>query len=156
MAVGKRFASDDEVLARLRRLEHSVSALQKARSDVAAATAGLVPHSLLGVEHAATVPSPPVLGGMICGNVTPEWEQLVGNITTIKKFLTQLGTGAASAAPIWETLDQASVAGLTTFAFELDGADDWEPITGTPNEYEWELDGADDIMPTDETSPMLE
>src|SRR3990167_5748768 len=33
-----------------------------------------------------------------------EWANLAGNITTTRKFLRQTGSGAASAAPAWDTL----------------------------------------------------
>lgn len=32
------------------------------------------------------------------------WKRLVGNTTTTRKFLTQTGTGSASAAPAWNTI----------------------------------------------------
>ena len=37
------------------------------------------------------------------------WKRLVGNITTTKQFLSQTGSGAASAAPVWATLVAANL-----------------------------------------------
>jgi hypothetical protein len=47
--------------------------------------------------------SAPILGDIIYRAVSL-WTRLAGNITTTKKFLTQTGTGAASAAPDWNTI----------------------------------------------------
>jgi len=37
------------------------------------------------------------------------WKRLVGNQTTTKQFLSQTGSGAASAAPVWATLVAANL-----------------------------------------------
>ena len=58
-------------------------------------------HNLFSATHGDTVAASPVLGDIIYGNVTPAWTKLTGNTTTTKKFLTQTGTGAVSAAPTW-------------------------------------------------------
>lgn len=44
------------------------------------------------------------LGDMLYENSTPAGARLAGNTTTTKKFLTQTGTGSASAAPAWGTI----------------------------------------------------
>lgn len=44
------------------------------------------------------------LGDMIYATAASTWARLAGNITTTKKFLTQTGDGAASAAPVWGTI----------------------------------------------------
>src|SRR3990167_715880 len=49
------------------------------------------------------------LGSLIYGNSTPTWTALAGNITTTKKFLTQTGDGAVSAAPAWGTIADGDV-----------------------------------------------
>jgi hypothetical protein len=61
-------------------------------------------HNLLSESHSDTVESSPTLGALIYGNVTPAWELLTGNSTTDKLFLTQIGTGSASAAPSWAAI----------------------------------------------------
>ena len=66
-------------------------------------------HNLFSATHPDTVAASPVLGDIPYGNVTPAWTKLAGNITTTKKFLTQTGTGAVSAAPSWGTIDWADV-----------------------------------------------
>lgn len=43
------------------------------------------------------------LGDIIYENATPTPARLAGNTTTTKKFLTQIGNGAISAAPAWDT-----------------------------------------------------
>ena len=59
---------------------------------------------------------------------------LAGNMTATKNFLTQTGTGSASAAPAWGTLQAADLPAATTSAqgaVELDGtAGDIQPVDG--------------------------
>lgn len=43
----------------------------------------------------------PLLGDILYSNAIHSWTVLGGNTTTTKKFLSQTGTGAASAAPSW-------------------------------------------------------
>ena len=61
-------------------------------------------HNLLSATHPDTVTASPLLGGLIYANSTPAWQQLSGNTTTTKKFLTQTGNGSVSAAPGWNTI----------------------------------------------------
>ena len=61
-------------------------------------------HNLLSATHSDTVAASPVLGDIPYGNVTPAWTKLAGQITTTKNFLTQTGTGAVSAVPVWGTI----------------------------------------------------
>jgi hypothetical protein len=61
-------------------------------------------HDLLSVMHRDTVPHTPVLGDIIYVNSTPAYEALAGNATATKMVLTQTGTGAASAPPVWEVV----------------------------------------------------
>ena len=49
------------------------------------------------------------LGDMIYATAASVWARLAGNITTTKKFLTQTGDGAASAAPTWGTIEDADI-----------------------------------------------
>jgi hypothetical protein len=44
------------------------------------------------------------LGDIIYATAASVWARLAGNTTTTKKFLTQTGDGAASAAPTWDTV----------------------------------------------------
>lgn len=44
------------------------------------------------------------LGDIIYENATPAAARLAGNTTTTKKYLTQTGTGSASAAPAWNAI----------------------------------------------------
>ncbi len=75
-------------------------------------TSGTFPataHNLLSATHGDTVATSPVFGDILFGNVTPAWDKLAGNTTTTKKFLRQTGTGAASAAPAWDTIVKADL-----------------------------------------------
>ena len=49
------------------------------------------------------------LGDTLYASATDTLAKLAGNTTTTKKFLAQTGTGSASAAPIWETLDPSDI-----------------------------------------------
>lgn len=49
------------------------------------------------------------LGDIIYENATPAAARLPGNTSTTKQFLTQTGTGAASAAPAWGVLASADI-----------------------------------------------
>lgn len=49
------------------------------------------------------------LGDTLYASATNVLAKLAGNTTTTKKFLTQTGTGSASAAPIWNTLSASDI-----------------------------------------------
>jgi hypothetical protein len=49
------------------------------------------------------------LGDTLYSSATNTLAKLSGNTTTTKKFLSQTGTGNASAAPSWETLDPSDI-----------------------------------------------
>jgi hypothetical protein len=66
-------------------------------------------HNLLSATHPDTVAASPVLGDLLYGNSTPAWTKLGGNTTTTRKFLRQTGTGPASAAPVWDTLQSGDL-----------------------------------------------
>lgn len=51
------------------------------------------------------------LGDFIYSSATNTLTKLPGNTTTTKKFLSQTGTGSASAAPVWDTVDAANISG---------------------------------------------
>lgn len=51
------------------------------------------------------------LGDTVYSSAANTLSALAGNTTTTKKFLTQTGTGSASAAPAWGTIDGADVSG---------------------------------------------
>lgn len=52
------------------------------------------------------------LGDLLYVNVTPALTRLAGNTTTTKKFLTQTGTGAVSAVPVWDTIIAGDIPSL--------------------------------------------
>jgi hypothetical protein len=49
------------------------------------------------------------VGDTLYGSATNTLAKLSGNTTTIQKFLTQTGTGSASAAPIWKVLSPSDI-----------------------------------------------
>lgn len=49
------------------------------------------------------------LGDTLYASATNVLSKLAGNTTTTKKFLTQTGTGSASAAPVWATLSPSDI-----------------------------------------------
>lgn len=49
------------------------------------------------------------LGDTLYASATNTLAKLAGNTTTTKRFLSQTGTGSASAAPSWETLDPSDI-----------------------------------------------
>lgn len=68
------------------------------------------PHNLLdGAQDQDTLAGNVVLGDMIHGNSTPKWARLAGQITTVRKFLRQTGSGTVSAVPAWDTLVDGDV-----------------------------------------------
>jgi hypothetical protein len=72
--------------------------------EFATISASDIPHNLLSAPHPDTVAASPVLGDIIAANSTPKWQRIPGNTTTTKKFLTQTGTGTASALPVWDVI----------------------------------------------------
>jgi hypothetical protein len=54
------------------------------------------------------------VGDMIYASGVSTLSRLLGNTTTTKKFLTQIGTGSASAAPAWDTIVNADIPAALT------------------------------------------
>ncbi len=50
-----------------------------------------------------------ILGDMMYVNAAPALARLAGNATSTKEFLTQTGTGTASAAPVWGALASGDI-----------------------------------------------
>jgi hypothetical protein len=65
----------------------------------------------LSVANAGTNITTYTLGDTLYSSAADTLAKLAGNTTTTKKFLVQTGTGAASAAPSWGTVDGADVSG---------------------------------------------
>lgn len=79
--------------------------------------------------------------------------RLAGNITTAKQFLTQTGTGAASAAPVWGAI-LASDLPAHSSSHESGGTDeldgdvldiDWNPTNYTPTTSPTEVTSVDEL-----------
>jgi hypothetical protein len=75
----------------------------------------------LGATNGGTGQSAYSVGDMLYSDATNTLAKLSGNTTTTKKFLTQTGTGAASAAPAWGTISGADVTSAVTTATNLAG-----------------------------------
>ena len=65
----------------------------------------------LGATNGGTGLSAYTLGDTLYSSAANTLLNLAGNTTTTKKFLTQTGTGAASAAPAWGTISGSDVSG---------------------------------------------
>lgn len=75
------------------------------------------PHPLLDAsQNNDTVAQSPSLGSIIYGNVTPKWDELTGNTTTVKKYLMEQGDGFIPSAPSWVKIDFADVGGTASDA----------------------------------------
>jgi hypothetical protein len=72
--------------------------------------------SALGAIPAVAPSSLPLstLGDLLYENATPALARLAGNTAATKKFLTQTGTGAISAAPAWGTLAAGDLPAATS------------------------------------------
>lgn len=75
----------------------------------------------LGATNGGTGQSAYSVGDMLYSDTTNSVARLAGNTTTTKKFLTQTGTGAGSAAPSWETISGADVTSAVAVATNLAG-----------------------------------
>lgn len=64
----------------------------------------------LATTSGATIPAV-ILGDMLYGSAANVLSALPGNITAVKQFLSQTGTGAVSAAPAWATISGADITG---------------------------------------------
>jgi hypothetical protein len=70
----------------------------------------------LGAVNGGTGQNSYVVGDILYSGVTDTLAKLSGNTTTTKNFLTQTGTGSASAAPTWGTISSGDIGGLGTMA----------------------------------------
>ena len=70
----------------------------------------------LGATNGGTGQSTYTLGDIIYSDATNTLAKLAGQTTTTKKFLSQTGTGAASAAPVWDTIPAGSITGTLPLA----------------------------------------
>lgn len=68
----------------------------------------------LGEVHGGTGSSTYTLGDLLYSSAANTLAKLAGNTTTTKKFLAQTGTGAVSAAPVWDTIAGSDVVGNIT------------------------------------------
>lgn len=78
-------------------------------TETTAAGGGGANHNILSATHPDSLIASTVLGDIIHGNETPKWARLPGNITTTRRFLRQVGDGAISAVPAWDTIQDADI-----------------------------------------------
>jgi len=70
----------------------------------------------VGAIYGGTGQTSYATGDTLYASATNTLSKLAGNTTTTKNFLTQTGTGAASAAPAWGTISSGDISGLGTMA----------------------------------------
>lgn len=106
------FAIKDDSLANQISFDTSLMSASRTYSmPNASGTIALTSVLLDGVNNTDTLAGAVVLGDLIHGNATPKWARLAGNITTTKQFLSQVGSGAASAVPVWSTVAATDISG---------------------------------------------
>lgn len=67
----------------------------------------------LGATNGGTGQSSYTVGDLLYSSATNTLSKLAGNTTTTKKYLNQTGTGSASQAPTWGTIDASDIASGT-------------------------------------------
>jgi hypothetical protein len=75
-------------------------------------TAGTITANLTGLASKATNINGGDLGDIAFQSAANTTSLLTGNTSLTKKFLSQTGTGSASASPLWETLGTADISNL--------------------------------------------
>jgi hypothetical protein len=79
------------------------------------------------------------LGDLIYAGASAVWTRLAGNTTTTRKFLSQTGDGAASAAPVWDTLVSGDLPASVVETTDVDDV----PVNGAttdPISSNWAFD----------------
>lgn len=79
--------------------------------NAAGAVSGVLPETNGGTNNSSYT-----LGDTLYASAANTLSKLAGNTTTTKKFLGQTGTGAVSAAPVWEQPAASDITGLATSA----------------------------------------
>lgn len=93
-------------------------------------TTGIWHASVIGEIYGGTNQSTYTLGDIIYSSAANTLSKLAGNITAVKQYLSQTGTGAVSAAPAWATISGSDITGAA-----LSKADDTNvTLTLTGNE----------------------
>ena len=85
----------------------------------------------LGATSGGTGQSTYTLGNILYSSATNTLAKLAGNITTTKQYLSQTGTGAVSAAPVWSTIDGSDITGAALT--KVDDANVTATLGGTPS-----------------------
>lgn len=80
-------------------------------TGVGTLTAGTWNASTISEIYGGTNQTTYSLGNILYASGTNTLAKLAGNITTAKQYLSQTGTGAVSAAPVWSTISGADVTG---------------------------------------------
>lgn len=101
----------------------------------------LTPNPIVATGSVAlTVPVTAILGGtnqttytlgdILYSSATNTLSKLAGNITAVKQYLSQTGTGAVSAAPVWATIAGADITGAALT--KVDDTNVTMTLGGTP------------------------
>lgn len=90
---------------------HVISARALVAADIPLLSAAKITSGVLALAQGGNTFA--LLGDLIYGGVAAAPTVLSGQITTTKKYLSQTGSGAASAAPVWAQINYADLAGTT-------------------------------------------
>ncbi len=104
-------AGANEALAQLARIADGLDLISKAPVPLQVV---VLPANITGIldePHGGTNQSSYVLGDIIYSSAANVLSKLPGNTVATRKFLRQTGTGAISAAPVWDTILAADVPG---------------------------------------------
>lgn len=74
-------------------------------------TTGVWNATVIGAPFGGTGQTAYVIGDTLYASATNALSRLAGNVTTAKQFLTQTGSGAASAAPVWSAISASDLPG---------------------------------------------
>jgi hypothetical protein len=100
-------------------------------SSVGTITTGTWNGTAISATNGGTGQTSWTTGDMPYASATNTVSKLPGNTTTTKKFLTQTGSGSASAAPAWNTISAEDVPGTFIGIRKLTASGTYTPTTGT-------------------------
>lgn len=90
--------------------------------------ASYITSGTLSADHGGTGFASFTLGQVLYANSTTTLARLAPNTTAVRQYLAQTGTGAVSAAPIWQTIDATDIGSGTIAGARISGS--YTGITG--------------------------
>lgn len=87
------------------------TAVQGNITSLGTITSGVWNGTAINETHGGTNQTSYILGDTLYASAANTLSKLAGNTTTAKQYLSQTGTGAASAAPVWATISGADITG---------------------------------------------